>query len=173
MEKVIEILNRMQADGVFEKFAIGGGIASIYYLEAYQTDDIDVFFLPVFFGEGGLVSLEPIYSYLEGLGYHSVEEGIGILIEDWPVQFIPIAESVQEEAVRQAEEVKFAGARTNIFSAEHLAAELLRSGRDKDLLRVVRLIRLGIDMKALKEIIERHDLGDQWRELSARYDLEE
>ena len=56
MEKVIEVLNRMQADGVFEKFAIGGGIAAIYYLEPYQTDDIDVFFLPVFFGDSGLVS---------------------------------------------------------------------------------------------------------------------
>jgi len=38
MEKVIEVLNRMQADGVFEKFAIGGRIAAIYYLEPYQTD---------------------------------------------------------------------------------------------------------------------------------------
>lgn len=48
MEKVIEILNLMQADGVFEKFAIGGGIAAIYYLEPYQTDDIDVFFAGIF-----------------------------------------------------------------------------------------------------------------------------
>src|SRR2546425_13340637 len=106
MEKVIEVLNRMQADGVFEKFAIGGGIAAIYYLEPYQTDDIDVFFLPVFFGESGLVTLEPIYSYLEKLGYHSVQEGVGILIKDWPVQFIPVAESVQEEAVVQARQVE-------------------------------------------------------------------
>ena len=30
MEKVIELLNRMQADGVIERFAIGGGIATIY-----------------------------------------------------------------------------------------------------------------------------------------------
>ena len=54
-----------------------------------------MFFLPVFFGDSGLVSLERIYSYLEKLGYHSVEEGVGILIEDWPLQFIPVAESVQ------------------------------------------------------------------------------
>lgn len=47
MEKVIQVLNRMQADGVIEKFAIGGGIAAIYYLEAYLTDDIDVFISPV------------------------------------------------------------------------------------------------------------------------------
>lgn len=125
MEKVIEVLNRMQADGVIEKFAIGGGIAAIYYLEPYQTDDIDVFFLPVFFGEGGLVSLEPIYSYLEKLGYHSVEEGIGIQIEDWPVQFIPVAESIQEEAVMHAQRVEHGNTPTLIFSADYLAAELL------------------------------------------------
>ena len=56
MEKVIQVLNRMQADGVIEKYAIGGGIAAIYYLEPYQTDDIDVFVLPVVVSEGGLVS---------------------------------------------------------------------------------------------------------------------
>ena len=69
MEKVIELLNRMQADGVIERFAVGGGIATIYYLEPYQTDDIDVFFLPVGLGDSGLVTLEPIYSYLANLGY--------------------------------------------------------------------------------------------------------
>ena len=69
MEKVIEVLNRMQADGVIEKFAIGGGIATIRYLETYLTDDIDVFISPVIVGEGGLISFGRIYSYLEGLGY--------------------------------------------------------------------------------------------------------
>src|SRR5437870_4199553 len=174
MEKVIEVLNRMQADGVFEKFAIGGGIAAIYYLEPYQTDDIDVFFLPVFFGDTGLVTLEPIYSYLEKLGYHSVEEGVGILIEDWPVQFIPVAKSVQEEAVMQARQVEHGATPTLIFTAEHLAAELLRSGRPKDHARVIDLIRSNrVDMGVLREIIDRHDLTDKWKQLIYRYDLEE
>ena len=56
MEKVIQVLNRMQADGVIEKFAIGGGIAAIRYLEPYLTDDIDVFISPVIVGPNGLVS---------------------------------------------------------------------------------------------------------------------
>lgn len=70
MERVIQVINRMQADGVIENYAIGGGIAAVYYLEPYQTDDIDIF-IPVSavaFGEAGLVSLEPIYSYLNSLG---------------------------------------------------------------------------------------------------------
>jgi len=174
MEKVIEVLNRMQADGVFEKFAIGGGIATIYYLEPYQTDDVDVFFLPVFFAEGGLVSLEPIYSYLEKLGYYSVEEGIGILIEDWPVQFVPVSQSIQEEAVLQARRVRHGDTPTMVFSAEHLAAELLRSGRPKDHARVVDLIRSKqVEMKTFRDILSRHGLYDEWKELASRYELEE
>lgn len=174
MEKVIEVLNRMQADGVIEKFAIGGGVATIYYLEPYQTDDIDVFFLPVFFGEGGLVSLQPIYSYLEKLGYHSVEEGIGILIEDWPVQFIPVAETVQEEAVMQARQVTHGNTPTLIFGANYLAAELLRSGRPKDHSRVIDLIRSRqVDMGLFRDLVHRHDLVDEWKELASRYDLED
>ncbi len=97
MEKVIQVLNRMLADGVIEKYAIGGGIAAIYYLEPYQTDDIDVFVLPVLAGGSGLLSLEPIYTYLEGLGYHSVEEGVGVLIEDWLVQFLPASNQYRKK----------------------------------------------------------------------------
>lgn len=113
MEKVIEVLNRMQADGVFEKFAIGGGIAAIYYLEPYQTDDIDVFFLPVFFGDSGLVSLEPIYDYLANLGYYPVKDGI--LIEDWRVQFVAPFKSVQEEAIIEARQAEYGKTKTLVF----------------------------------------------------------
>jgi|SRR6266850_889121 len=174
MEKVIQVLNRMQADGVIEKYAIGGGIAAIYYLEPYQTDDIDVFVLPLFFSEGGLISLEPIYTYLENLGYYSVEEGVGILIEGWPVQFLFASQSIQEEAVMQAEEVAFGQSLTQIFSATHLAAELLRSGREKDLLRVIKLFKSEeIDIRVFKEIIRRHGLMEKWTELASRFDLEE
>jgi hypothetical protein len=107
MQKVIQVLNRMQADGVIENFAIGGGIAAIYYLEPYQTDDIDVFISPVVVGANGLVSFGGIYSYLEELGYNTEREYIRI--EGWLVQFVPASESVQEEALAQADRVAFAG----------------------------------------------------------------
>lgn len=172
MEKVIQVLNRMQADGVIENFAIGGGIAAIYYLEPYHTDDIDVFISPVVVGEGGLISLRPIYAYLEELGYHATREGIQI--EDWLVQFLPASESVQEEAVAHAETVAYGETHTFIFSAHHLAAELLRSGRPKDHARVIALIESGqVDMAAFRDIINRHGLSEKWKEFARRFDLEE
>jgi hypothetical protein len=172
MEKAIQVLNRMQADGVIEKFAIGGGIAAIYYLEPYQTDDIDVFILPVVVGESGLVSLEPIYAYLEKLGYHALKEGV--LIEGWLVQFVPAFAAVQEEAIAQARRVAYGGTHTFIFSAEHLGAELLRSGRPKDQVRVIDLIESGqMDMKVFRDMISRHGLAEKWKDFTTRFDLEE
>ena len=95
MERVLQVINRMQADGIIEKYAIGGGIAAVYYIEPYQTDDLNIF-IPVSavtVDEVGLLSLESIYSYLAKLGYKAVKEGV--LIEDWLVQFIPASESTQ------------------------------------------------------------------------------
>ena len=172
MEKVIQVLNRMQADGVIEKFAIGGGIAAIYYLQPYHTDDIDVFISPVILGQSGLVSIEPVYGYLEKLGYLPVKEGV--LIEDWRVQFVPAFATVQEEAIAQARRVEYGETHTFIFSAEHLGAELLRSGRLKDQVRVIDLIESKkMDLNVFRDIISRHGLTEKWKEFVTRYDLEE
>jgi hypothetical protein len=172
MEKVIQVLNRMQADGIIEKFAIGGGIAAIYYLQPYHTDDIDVFISPVILGRSGLVSLELVYGYLEKLGYLPVKEGV--LIEDWRVQFVPAFAAVQEEAIAQARRVEYGETHTFIFSAEHLGAELLRSGRLKDHVRVIDLIESKkMNLKVFRDIIDRHGLTEKWKEFVSRYDLED
>ena len=170
MEKVIEILNRMQADGVIEKYAIGGGIAAIRYLEAYQTDDIDVFVLPVVLGESGLVSLEPIYTYLENLGYHSVEEGIGVWIGDWPVQFLPTASPLAEEALAQAVEKDVGGTPARVFTAEHLAAIALQTGRAKDKARLLQFWESGaLDTARFREILARHNLVPAWEKFERQF----
>lgn len=172
MERVIELLNRMQAEGIIENFAIGGGIAVIRYLEPYLTDDIDVFISPVVVGESGLISFGGIYSYLEELGYHPYKEYVKI--EGWLVQFVPASESVQEEAVAQADRVTFAGAYTSIFSIEHLTAELIRSGRLKDLTRAIDLLESEqMDRNVFRDIIRRHGLSEKWKEFAKRFDLEE
>lgn len=153
----------MKADGVVDDYAIGGGIAAIYYIEPYDTNDLDVF-IPVSavaVGTAGLLSLDPVYSYLERLGYRAVKEGV--LVEDWLVQFIPASESTQVDALDNARTAKYGETETKIFSPEHLAAELLRSGRLKDYARVDALIKSGkLDMNALSGIVKKHGLEDKW-----------
>ena len=173
MERVLQVLNRMQADGVVDKYAIGGGIAAIYYIEPYDTKDLDIF-IPVSavaFGKAGLLSLEPIYSYLAKLGYSAVKEGV--LIEDWLVQFIPASESTQEEALLNARGAKYGNTETKIFSPECLAAELLRSGRLKDHVRVAALIDSGkLDMNTFRGIGKKHGLDDKWNRFLKKFELE-
>lgn len=157
----------MKADGIIENYAIGGGIAAVYYIEPYQTDDLDIF-IPVSSvtpGDSVLLSLDSIYSYLAKLGYTAVKEGV--LIEDWLVQFIPAGESTQEEALLRAHKVRYGDTETRIFSPEHLAAELLRSGRLKDYVRVAALIDSGkMDMNIFHELVRRHSLSDKWQKFS-------
>lgn len=174
MERVIQVINRMEADGVINNYAIGGGIAAVYYLEPYQTDDIDVFIpaVAVAVGQAGLISLEPIYSYLKNLGYLPVREGV--LIEDWLVQFLPAFESIQEEAISQSRHVTYGKTETKIFAPEYLAAELLRSGRRKDHARVIDLIEGNhVDMRILRELVSRHGLAGEWKMFAKQFQLEE
>jgi hypothetical protein len=124
------------------------------------------------FGEAGLISLEPIYGYLKKMGYSPLKEGV--LIEDWLVQFIPTFEPMQEEAIAKSRRVTFGKTETNIFAAEYLAAELLRSGRGKDLVRVLALLEGNhVNMKEFREIIHRHGLTEKWKKFTKQFDLED
>jgi hypothetical protein len=62
MKETLENINRMQAQGVIGKYAIGGAVGATLYLEPSATLDVDVFvILPQTSGT-------PIYTYLTGLG---------------------------------------------------------------------------------------------------------
>src|SRR6476619_6755237 len=104
MEKTLRVLNKMVKDGVIEQYAIGGAVAAIFYIEPINTNDLDVFF-HIKDAVGKLDILASLYNYLSDLGYKVEKEAINI--EGWPVQFLPIFNSLLEEAVEQANEVRF------------------------------------------------------------------
>jgi len=174
MERVLQVINGMEAAGVIDNYAIGGGIAAIYYIEPYDTDDLDIF-VPVSavaIGNAGLISLEPIYSHLTQMGYEASREGV--LIEDWLVQFIPTFHPIQVEALQNTVHVKYGETETKIFSAEYLAAELLRSGRLKDQARVLALLGTGkLDKDLFHDIIRRHGLTEKWAAFAKYLEQEE
>jgi hypothetical protein len=43
MRETLKTINRMVKRGVIEEYAIDGAIAAIYYLEPFDTADLDVF----------------------------------------------------------------------------------------------------------------------------------
>ena len=164
MEKTLRVLNRMVKDGVIGKYAIGGAVAAIFYIEPINTNDLDIFF-HVKDPSAGLEILAPLYKYLSALGYKGQKEAIDI--EGWPVQFLPVFNPLLEEAVEQAREVRFQRTKTRVMQAEHLLAIMLQTGRLKDYARIAQFMEHEVvDQERLADILARHGLIEKWKKLN-------
>ena len=158
----------MQADGVIGAYAIGGAVGATFYLEPSATLDIDVFVSLQKTPGGTLLSVAPIYDYLAARGCRP--EGEYIVIEGWPVQFLPPTDALGEEAVAQAVETDVEGVRTRVMTAEHLTAVALKTGRAKDFIRILQFIECGvIDADKLDPILSRHGLLEKWERFGKKF----
>ena len=165
---VLEMVNGMQAEGVIDDFAIGGAIAATFYLEPIATQDVDIFV--ALKPRPGRVLLDPtpIFEYLRGKG--CVAEGEYVTIGDWPVQFLTPRGPLADEALEQAVTVDAEEVPTRVFSAEHLAAIALETGRAKDLLRLVQFIEGGaLDSARFRDVVSRFGLDAAWNRFEQRY----
>ena len=159
MQAALRSLNQLVADNVIEQYAIGDAIGASFYVEAVQTEDIDAFvFLKA--SPGGLISLTPIYDALVALG-GSIEREY-VRFAEWPVQILPDANELLRESIRTANVVAFDGIPTRVFTAAHLCAVALQTGRTKDYLRVAMFMeQRAVDREQLDKICERHSLVDR------------
>ncbi len=168
IEKVILTINAMQADGVIGPYAIGGAVGATFYLEPVATLDIDIFV--AFQAEPGQMILSPqaIFGYLAGHGF--VMQGEYVMIADWPVQFLPPTGPLVEEALREAVEKDLAGTPARVFTAEHLAAIALQTGRAKDKSRLLQFIEGGVlDPAIFRAILTRHRLDVAWERFQRQF----
>jgi hypothetical protein len=168
LKEVIATINGMQADGVIDRYAIGDAVGATFYLEPVATLDVDIFV--AFKADSGkeIVSPEPIYEYLKSKGCPA--EGAYIVIADWPVQFLPCAGSLLEEALAQAVEKNLDSVRARVFTAEHLAAIALQTGRAKDKARLLQFIEAdAIDKEKFRQIAARHGLRERWEQFEGQF----
>lgn len=63
MKETLKVLNGMLKAGVVQRYAIGGAVAAIYYLEPIDTVDLDIFVRLEVSGSE-LSILTPIYEHL-------------------------------------------------------------------------------------------------------------
>lgn len=168
IREVIETINRMQADGVIKRYAIGGAVGASFYLEPVATLDVDVF-IELHAGPSSLIiDPRPIIDYLLERG--CVMEGEYVVIADSPVQFLPPATPLAEEALKEAVERDIDGTPVRVFTAEHIAALALQLGRAKDKTRLLQFIEADIlDKERFHSIIERHGLVESWRQFETQF----
>lgn len=167
MRKAIEIVARLAEQGVIRDYAIAGAVAALNYIEPTLTQDIDVL---VSVGDlenrsSGLVLLTPIENALAALGY-SERTDVGILVEGWPVQFLPVASELDEAALVEAREIEIEGTppiKARILSPEHVVAKAISVGRLKDLARVEAFLdQNAVNPDELKTLLERFQLMQAW-----------
>lgn len=167
MKKLFQLLNEMVRDGELSNYAIGGAIAAVFYVEPFVTYDVDVFVV-MDTEQTGLVTTIPGWNYLKERGYTEIR-GEAIVIEDWPVQFLPVKNPLEEEAYLNAAVLNFEAEPVRVMLAEHLVAMMLQVGRLKDLVRVkMFLSQESVDQEILLNIIKRHGLEKQWANFQSR-----
>ncbi len=166
MEKALRVIEEMTRLGIIKSYAIGGGIAATYYIEPVLTYDLDIFFVPA---KEGLDELAPIYEFAHARGY--ADQAEALLIEGFPVQFIPAYNDLVREAVADAATLKYRDVEAKVVTAEYLAAIALQTGRAKDRDRVVRLLEGAVvDRTVLGRILDKHGLVDRLRKLGSSAD---
>ncbi|HVR37659.1 MAG TPA: hypothetical protein VMU84_01075 [Thermoanaerobaculia bacterium] len=161
IEDVIATINRMEADGIIGPYAIGGAVGATFYLEPVDTVDVDIFVTLESAPGSLLVSLQPVFDYLLARG--GVMKDEYVVVAGWPVQLLPASTPLLEEALREAVEKDVDGTLARVFTAEHLAAIALQTGRAKDKARLLQFVESGVlDVPRFQAILHRHHLVAAW-----------
>jgi len=159
MEEIVRILNLLVDEGLILNYAIGGGIATLFYTKPFTTVDVNVFAL--LGPKAGLVDLGPIYARLRDLGYR--EDGQYVRIGDFPVQLLVPPSDLEVEAVREADTREIGGNQGRVFRPEYLVAIYLSVYRPKDRVRIEALLNSpSLNHGNLRKLIERYRLEERW-----------
>jgi hypothetical protein len=182
MHQAIVVLNDLVRNGTIGSYAIGGAVAAFAYVEASSTDDLDVIVAFEAFrteGTSGLVTLAPLVAALKSRGYSEWRQE-GIVVEGWPIQFLPVSDVLSAEGLRDAVELLLEFSPgvepvpARILTAEHVMANALSVGRPKDFNRLFQFFEAqAFDRILLHDILNRHSLLDKWMRFCQRFDLDD
>src|SRR3569623_1899644 len=98
IRNAIEVVVRLAEQGVVGQYAVAGAVAALNYIQPTLTEDLDILISTADFAhrDSGLIVLTPIEDALARMGYteHRAE---GIVVEGWPLQFLPVASDLDAE----------------------------------------------------------------------------
>jgi hypothetical protein len=179
LKSTLQVINGMVADGIIQKYAVAGAVAALNYVEPTLTEDLDILVSldDLQGGHSKLDPLAPLISYLRDRGYKEFKKE-GIVVEGWPVQFLPVANDLDAEALDQAVEIEIEPDKTSApikittLTAEHIVATALKVGRPKDRERILRFVEEKVvNLKVLRDVLSRHHLLKAWSKLCAQMGL--
>src|SRR5437762_3922695 len=105
MKETFAVLNQMVRDGAIENYAVAGAVGAMFYIEPFSTQDIDVLIVTPDV-ENKIVLELPGWEYLKAHGYTEIR-GEGVVVEGWPLQFLPVSNLLEHEAYLTAQDLDF------------------------------------------------------------------
>ncbi|HEV7425738.1 MAG TPA: hypothetical protein VGQ46_05175 [Thermoanaerobaculia bacterium] len=157
-ENALRAVNAMKEAGVVAEYAVAGGMAQAFWVEAIPTYDLDVLVaLPQ--EDGVIVSLAAIYQWANARGYPT--RGEYVVIDDIPVQFLPSPDPLTDEALDRAATLRFGETEVRVVRPEYLIAMYLHgSARTRQRRERAATLRDGaeIDQSLLHDVMERFGL---------------
>ena len=159
----LRTINRLLEEKVILEYAIAGGVAALYYTEPVLTYDFDV--VCRFPGEKLLIDPSPMFTKLREWGFKFGKED-RVTINGVPVQFIPAAPGLMDEALNKVKHVSVCGVKTRILRAEYLAALMLELYRPKDRAKLDLLTSnegVVFDKSLFLDILQRYKLTQKWK----------
>lgn len=179
LQTTIEVVTKLAERGAIERYAIAGAVAALNYIEPTLTQDLDILVSIAHFEkrQSGLILLAPIEKALADMGYTERVDA-GYMIDGWPVQFLPVASDLDDEALERAIDVDvgLTGGRplkVRCLRAEHVVAMAIKLGRLKDLARVQSFLEQdAVNLADLKDVLQRHNLMGNWVDFCAKAGIE-
>ena len=162
--KALQVVNQLRDEGFISRYAIGGAIGALFYIEPTQTQDIDIFVHLNPAPGSSLISLSPILTRLKDLGYTLWEED-KVVVEGWPIQFLPATKTLEMEAIEQAIEQPLADG-VNVFvpPPEYLIIIAIDLGRPKDIIRLQQFHAEGVyEAAKLDVLLAKYGLAEKWQ----------
>ena len=166
MKDTLNIINRMQADGVIGPRYRRRRCGATFYLEPAATYDLDVFvFRPGTRRPDHHPHSTPISNNTAARQTRNTSSLPAGQCSSCP----------QEARWRRRPSFKPSkppvdGIPTRVMTAEHLVAIALKTGRAEDKLRVVQFLESdAVDRPRLLDIITRHGLSTQWQAFCEKY----
>jgi hypothetical protein len=180
LRKTVEVVTKLAEQGAIQRYAIAGAVAALNYIQPTLTEDLDILVSTAHFEkrQSGLILLTPIEKALASMGYHERSD-VGYMIDGWPVQFLPVASALDEEALEKAIDldIDLTGnppLKARCLRAEHIVAIAVKLGRLKDLARVQAFLDQDVvDLVALEAVLERHTLWEAWRGFCMKAGIED
>ena len=168
IKKLLEALNRAQADGVIDQYAVGGTLGATFYIEPAAVPDAEIFAKLPNERVGSVPSLAPIYQYFATRS--DAVEGDFVTIGTWRMRFLTLANDLEHECFNESVPKEVDGVKTWVMTPEHLVAIALQAGRHEDLALALQLLNSeAVDRNKLHLMLHRFGLGPQWHRFSSKY----